>query len=314
MEAYFKYTGLHRFDLEDCFEHRVYTDQEKHLLHPNPGDIVEYNQKIDGEEIYSLRATFDHIGRRVSGTHKKTSTGHVFLGGSYTFGSGLHDEQTLPWLFSEFSGLDTYNYARSGFSPSNALLQLIRLDLAAQLPAQHQKIHVTYIYYPFQLRRINPSLQWVGKNGPQNPVFQPTDTTLSYQGTFAQAFPVVSRAFYFLGGFHLAHYLPEIHWPLGFEGPQKMLCDFVNSMATEARSRLQNRLAGFHFVNAWHNDVKSQRDLLENLGNCLSESVDHIQISKNMSMEEASIHFPKEIHPNENFNRQLAEKLVELLK
>lgn len=314
MEAYFQMTGLHRFDLKDCFEHRVFVDQEKHLLHPNPGEVVEYNHEINGEEIYRFRGTFDHIGRRFTGPLKGTSVGHAFFGGSYTFGSGLYDEQTVPYLFSELSGLDTYNYGRSGFSPSGALLQLLRLDLDKQLPEQNQKIHVTYIYYPFQLRRINPSLQWVGKNGPQNPIFQPTGSSLSYRGTFAQAFPWVSRAFYFLGGFHLAHYLPEVHWPLGFESPQKMLCGFVNSMAAEAKSKLQTRLAGFHFVNVWHNDVKSQKDLLENLGDCLTDSVDHIQISIDMSMEEASIHFPKEVHPNELFNRQLAEKLVEKLK
>jgi lysophospholipase L1-like esterase len=72
---------------------------------------------IDGP--YNQRSTVNHS--------KDAAQKVYFFGGSTIWGTGSDDANTIPSLYSKFSGLHTENFAESGYSSHQSLMMLIRL-------------------------------------------------------------------------------------------------------------------------------------------------------------------------------------------
>lgn len=77
----------------------------------------------------------DAAGHRVTPTRDSGPLAW-FAGDSFTFGDGLTDQHTLPWVFSEASGYRAINFGVSGYGPHNVLAQLQPLldDPASEKP------------------------------------------------------------------------------------------------------------------------------------------------------------------------------------
>lgn len=94
-----------------------------------PGSVMEYSTKtIKDDTIYHVYYTADEFGRRIVSTkylpvmdgqaQTKTARHALFLGCSYTFGSGVDDTSTFPSIFSQKnSDFHVYNYGFSGYGP-----------------------------------------------------------------------------------------------------------------------------------------------------------------------------------------------------
>ena len=79
-------------------------------------------KRADGTLIYDVEYSLDRNGMRQA---KPAGPGTVyFFGDSFTFGEGVDDEQTLPAVFSEISGLYCLNFAAPGYGPHQTLRQL----------------------------------------------------------------------------------------------------------------------------------------------------------------------------------------------
>ncbi|MDR4497566.1 MAG: hypothetical protein MRK02_06535 [Candidatus Scalindua sp.] len=95
-----------------------------------PDMISDESKLLDGKMIFKdVRYTFDQKGRRVSLADKGTPSKHaLFFGGSFTFGSGVPDSQTLPSYFQQLSDhkYKAYNYGACGFGPGEMFIQLGR--------------------------------------------------------------------------------------------------------------------------------------------------------------------------------------------
>lgn len=81
----------------------------------------------------NVNFNFDNNGRRVAKEQKKRSTNKhaIFLGGSFTFGDGIEFSDTFPAHLSNISNdeYEVYNYALSGYGPTQNLLLLKDRDL-----------------------------------------------------------------------------------------------------------------------------------------------------------------------------------------
>ena len=76
--------------------------------------------------IYDVTYTIDLHGNRLtpsSSDFSKASTGKraLFVGGSFTFGEGLDNNETLPYYFQEKSGIKSINAGMGGYGAHQAL-------------------------------------------------------------------------------------------------------------------------------------------------------------------------------------------------
>ena len=87
---------------------------------------------------YRVTYTYDNQGRRVVTPPDGESQKHLLLlGGSYVFGQGLSDEETLAYRLQELTGHNVVNYALSGVGPPFVLRQF-EIDMIQ--PTQKQGV------------------------------------------------------------------------------------------------------------------------------------------------------------------------------
>lgn len=90
----------------------------------------KYRKRLFGqnEVIYDAKYTIDANGFRVTPTGSLDSDGRrsvAFFGGSFTFGTGLEDSETLPYYFAETaSDVQVKNFGFGGWGPHQMLLIL----------------------------------------------------------------------------------------------------------------------------------------------------------------------------------------------
>ena len=99
-------------------------------------------ESINDQVTYKdVRFHIDSNGRRVSKEHKRDSAKNhaIFLGGSYTFGDGIDFNDTLPFHFNNCSKnkYEIYNYALSGYGPTQNLLLLKDQELYSDIINQN---------------------------------------------------------------------------------------------------------------------------------------------------------------------------------
>jgi len=90
----------------------------------------------DGKVLYKVEYNIDDTGLRK--TPWKNSEPIFFFGDSFTFGEGVQDSESLPYIFSEISGYKTYNFGFHGYGP-HQMLRMLEVDLPTQLVRRNPK-------------------------------------------------------------------------------------------------------------------------------------------------------------------------------
>lgn len=101
-----------------------------------PGISSQSTKKYGDKIIYDVTYTLDEYGRRTNpGIAAQVADRYVlFFGGSFTFGEGLKDNQTLPAsLAAILPDWKPYNYGHPGYGPQHVLTLLQQADLAEQV-------------------------------------------------------------------------------------------------------------------------------------------------------------------------------------
>jgi hypothetical protein len=97
-------------------------------VRPKPGLRTTAKMTWQGQEIYDVVYTIDDVGLRVSPPPAAGAAGAatdcvLFFGGSFTFGEGLDDDETLPYRVGVRSGghYAVRNFGFSGYGPHQML-------------------------------------------------------------------------------------------------------------------------------------------------------------------------------------------------
>ena len=79
---------------------------------------------VKGRHIYSATYTFDQDGHRLTPGGIQSKDCVLFFGDSYTFGEGVEDSQTMPWMVGAESGYSVINFGFGGYGPHQMLAKL----------------------------------------------------------------------------------------------------------------------------------------------------------------------------------------------
>lgn len=131
-------SGDYYFPIDDAALGYTYAPNQVHEAKKLKGDTV----------IYEATYTTDAHGRRasVATNPDDRSTAALFFGGSYTFGEGNDDADTLPSQFA--AAAPDYlpvNFGLHGYGPQHMLTILRRDDVAATVPREQAIAVYTFI-------------------------------------------------------------------------------------------------------------------------------------------------------------------------
>jgi len=166
------------------------SDKPYSVLHPvlgyrpSPDNRVISRRTHGGEPVYDAVYTFDSRALRISppAAPDGIAGSILFFGGSYTFGYGVNDDETLPYQ----TGLKTggryrvENFGFEGYGPHQMLAALESglVDSLAQKPV----LHVVYQAIYGHVKRVTGRAEW-DRSGPR---YEIRDGEAVFAGRFDQ--------------------------------------------------------------------------------------------------------------------------------
>lgn len=168
------------------------------LPKPNSQYTVEYAARSQGQE-WSATYRFDKHGRRLSTPPIGSPSRFLAVFGcSFTLGVGVQDQETFPsQLGKQIPNARVYNYGSPGGGPNTILRRMELYPLKEEI-AESQGIGL-YLFIPDHIRRAIGRMSYVNQWGRNLAHYDVDGESLKYSGTFAQAHPMLSTLFSWLG-------------------------------------------------------------------------------------------------------------------
>lgn len=148
--VFFGFSGINRPHVSYAGDYTRGLFEPDDLLGYKPQSQAEVDSiaSLDGRPVYAVRYATDRFGRRrTSAQHTGSRPASIlFFGGSYTFGEGVNDDETLVAQFAELSAAATcYNYGFCGYGPQATLAILSSDRLTTELPRPPEVAIYTFI-------------------------------------------------------------------------------------------------------------------------------------------------------------------------
>lgn len=208
-------------------------------VRPAPGVSWREALWLGDEAIYDVVYTTDAHGRRVTpeATGGEDALCVLFFGCSFSFGTGIGDADTLPWLTSEAMGRrhEVHNFSFSGWGPHQMLAALEAGSVERSLPCE--PTHALYVSIHDHVRRVAGRSPW----DPHGPRFElREDGSVVRDGNFDDR-PSLLRAWPWLGRSELVRILSE-----RFRETQRDF-DLFAAVVAASRDRVASRWPGVDF-------------------------------------------------------------------
>lgn len=229
----------------------------------------------------------------------------IWLGGSFMFGEGLPDEQTLDYQVSQrLATYRSYNYAVPGYGLANVLAQVESTPFKDQVPERRGV--VLYLFPGFHVDRMVGGLQsidWIGLI----PHFRRERNQLVRDGFLQVKHPIRT----WLKRFYNKTFLRQkfqLSWPFHITAEDiQMACVAI----AQVRDRVTAHFESADFYLVLH-PVTEQVDVTACLAQYSIPTIDLRQAYVGIPDNELKI--PFDGHPSAKANQLLAEKIVELLR
>lgn len=259
----------------------------------------------DGEVCYDVVYKADAFGRRDVGLVDVPGRDRLLLFGcSYTFGEGLSDRDTLPYQLG--SRFNVTNYAVHGYGPQQTLA-LMRSGRPQGEVREPEAIGV-YFFYPFQLERavVTSTTRWLY----DSPFFEiDWDDHLRGFPSYAARHPWRTAVYRRMDAWNerwaLLRRFP-LRWPLR-EDPQR--AELTAAILIESSSRFEQRWQRplTIAVVGSQQDPEAVRELITRLR---AAGVPVLDYSEREPSPDERLCYPRDLHPNGRFTRELADRLL----
>jgi len=165
-----------------------------------PGVTCASRKTIGERTIYDATYHRDAAGARITPASPRGSSGRdvVFFGGSFTFGQGVNDDETLPnQLAREVPGWRVTNFGFPGQGPAH-MLERIQKPSALQ-PFTGGKLVVLDVFIPDHARRTIGSMRIATTWGKHFPLFALTaDNRIEHRGTMITGRPFLQPVYEYI--------------------------------------------------------------------------------------------------------------------
>ena len=287
-------------------------------------EAIKINNQNDTlfRTVYTIVAdsgkTSFELSSRLAYNQGKDSTELIFLGCSFTFGEGLTDQQSLPYLTGELSGKNSVNLGCSGFGLSQ--VYQLYLEKFKQQDNRHRTFVYSFLYD--HILRANGVYEW-NQNGP---FFTVKGDSLINAGPVANINnATVSKLIHYISIFGSLRFLKKI---LTLSVQSKRLKDLkeqdyqnslkmINHMASLIRDSGGQFIVIDWDVSNWGNrelnnlpfgEIEKQLSLLPSFGAHL------VRVSSITNIYDDANFIPGDGHPSAWMNYKIANYLENILK
>ena len=146
-------------------------------------DVSSVMRFKDTEEvIYDVNYTIRNGMRYCPNSNDTSGKFAIFLGGSFMFGEGLNDDETIPYYYNEKSGAeyDIQNYGFHGYGPHQALAVVENKIITSEVLLNASEVDVYYLFLPTHIERAKGAVSW-DQSGPR---YEVVNDTLRFLGSF----------------------------------------------------------------------------------------------------------------------------------
>lgn len=257
----------------------------------------------DGRPLWDVHYSIGDVGLRL--TPPAEGEAVWFFGDSFTFGEGLEDAETFPWLFSELTGKQARNFAFRGYGAH----QMLRL-LETGLPHSIEPRPPRWIVYTGILDHVHRAAGYIPyhRNGPH---YKVVEDIAVHDGRIWDQFFISELIYRYLGQSRLYTEVYTSLWKVWQE-----TVDLQRYIAIVRRARdlaEQEYQAGFVFV-FWDADHGNPRL------NAAADRVEQELSAAGVRVLRLSRHIPEifgpdytypvDGHPNPRAQRPVAELLA----
>lgn len=262
--------------------------------------------------IYKMSYHLDSSGHRVtpdSLTTKKKFA--VFLGCSFTFGDGLNDNETIPFLFSKASKtFKGYNFGYSGYGPNHGLIKL-QHDSLRRIVKQKSGIGF-YIFIHDHIYRTIGSMSSFMMNNGQAPCFELENGNIIHRGLFANAHPNRSWLYRKMGNNSFCRFF-KIGYPFSLTNEHFELTGKVlEEMSKEYQRKFQNdNFYVIMYPSISQKDYEIDEHIVEYLK---SKKIKYLDYRKLFNPTEKGYYIHHDHHPTALANEVLTKQMVKDLR
>lgn len=147
---------------------------------------------------YKVQYTTDAKGRRIGFTPKKYNQAFLFMGCSFTFGSGVNNEESFPYMFGKKTGTRTYNLGVPGASPATFLYRMREENISFLEDIKDENVTVVLTIIPEHVTRLIGTTELFRnpESFHNNPYFYHSGNELKATSSFAKG-PGMKKHFHY---------------------------------------------------------------------------------------------------------------------
>lgn len=165
-------------------------------------DTLMHSIKIgNADTVYDAYYHIDHFARRVASNQPNDTLNKkhlLFFGCSFTFGEGLNDSLTIPYLAGErMRGYQPYNFGYPGYGPQQMLVSLQAAN--GMQGVAHQQGTAIYILMPEHIYRTIGAMYVCTHWGSRMPYYQLVGDSVVRHGNFTSGRPLKALYYRFMG-------------------------------------------------------------------------------------------------------------------
>lgn len=141
--------------------------------------VLNGSNKVVYDVVYTIRQGLRYTPNSKTNSKKQA----LFFGGSFMFGEGLNDDETMPYYFNEFKNrqFEVRNYGFHGYGPHQALANIESKVVKDEELLDADTVNVFYFFIPTHISRAKGS-SW-DQGGPR---YEVVDGKLSHEGSFKE--------------------------------------------------------------------------------------------------------------------------------
>ncbi len=277
---------------------------------PEPYKVTVLKRFTDsGDTIYHAQYGFENGYRKTLRTDS-SDTHAYFLGGSFVFGEGVNDHETLPSFFAQLTeGVKVRNYGFHGYGPHQVLMQL-RHRVFLKDSTTGKRGYVYYVFIPPHISRAHGRTDW-DKTGPY---FSLEQNSLIWKGSFYDKRVNTSQWKKIIQSIVFKSRIYNLHFRAIFERSDSEL-QLILSLISEMKAVVDDQDLEFRLILEYQSPGKSiienMKPALDTLGIAYFDTHDAIN---NKTLKNTSLYIKGDHHPTAKFNKLLATFLNKQLK
>ncbi len=274
---------------------------------PKKSSQIRAQKTYKDEPLYNVQYTITSNGVRNDANIASDSAPAVlFYGGSFTFGEGVEDGETLPNQFEKKTQgqLKAFNFGFHGYGPHQMLVSLEN-ELEKPIIGKHPPRYLVYQAISDHINRCAGTKFW-DQSGPKYILDENGEAI--YQGPFQHW--LIGR-----GISLLARSVMVRKWFAANSSPTLQDAELFTSIVSKAASIFKDRYGGEFYMIIWPGEMPLYRSSIAKL------EASHINIipvetilpDADTNIEKYRIHPNFERHPNALAYEKIAEYLAALL-